>query len=94
VEVVEEGTQNIACQSTPQSTILRTTSHLSSTATNMKSFGTFSAALTAALLFASSVYGQLDPIVIKVHSGAAPEAASAKTIDSSGLQILLQDQWH
>ena len=32
----------------------------------MKSFGTLSTAVAAATVFASSVYGQLDPIVIKV----------------------------
>jgi hypothetical protein len=32
---------------------------------NMKTFGAVSTALAAATLFASSVYGQVDPIVIK-----------------------------
>lgn len=35
---------------------------------NMKAFGAVSTAVTAATIFASSVYGQIDPIVIKVQA--------------------------
>jgi len=34
----------------------------------MKTFGAVSTAVAAATVFASSVYGQIDPIVIKVES--------------------------
>lgn len=59
----------------------------------MKTFGAASTAVAAATIFASSVYGQLDPIVIKVQS-VLPAASTALTnVFLPGLQVLLQDQW-
>jgi hypothetical protein len=49
---------------------------------NMKTFGAVPTALAAATVFASSVYGQVDPIVIKV------ELIHAHDVDTSDQRSL------
>ena len=63
---------------------------------NMKTFGAVSTAVAAATVFASSVYGQIDPIVIKVESTTLEFVDHSLTKPSLllGFQIFLQDEWH
>ena len=63
----------------------------------MKGLGLISAGIAATTWFAASAVAQLDPIVIKVpFFRLAPLFLVVADIlfNCSGLQILLQDEWH